>query len=332
MAVTTSARGAQELPDTIEAIEHYYRKGLTDGLPVIPPTPERVEQFLQHARRRPDDVVFRIPVRSLEVTAQKVAINSIMAGCLPEYAPVIVTAFEAMAEPPFNLHGSCSSTVGTAHLIIVHGPIARELDLNCSYNLFGPTKRSNATIGRAIRLVLMNACGSVPGVLDMASLGHPGKFSYCIAEDEERSPWSPLHVDRGLPREASAVTVSACYAPLQYRVTGTSDPKDILSSLARNINFQVSFEPGERGQLFVVLTPELVGFLVDGGWSKTQIQEHLFAATETVDEDGTVGRAFEKPDDLMIIVAGGRGGPYFSTVQSGGSKFYHYAITRAIAR
>ena len=332
MAVTTSARGAEELPDTIEAIEHYYRSGLTDGLPVVPPTPERVEQFLQHAGRRPDEVLFRIPARSLAVTAQKVAINSIMAGCLPEYAPVIATALEAMAEPPFNLHGSCSSTVGVGHLVIVHGPIARELDLNCSTNLFGPTKRSNATIGRAIRLVLRNACGSVPDLLDMAALGHPGKYSYCIAEDEEWSPWLPLHVDRGLSRETSAVTVSACHSPLQYRVTGTSDPKDVLASLVRNINFQVSFEPGDRGQMFVVLTPEVVGFLVEGGWSKKQIQEYLFEHTETVEEDGQVGRAYEEPGDLMIMVAGGRGGPYFCTIQAGGAKFYHYAITRAIAR
>src|SRR5687767_1515739 len=171
-----------ELPDTIEAIEHYYRKGLTDGLPVVPPTPERVEQFLQQAGRRPDDVLFVLKARSRAVTAQKVAINSIMAGCLPEYAPVVVAALEAMGEEPFNLHGSTTSTIGVAHLVIVHGPIARELDVNCHTNLFGPTKRANATIGRALRLVMMNVCGSVPDLLDKAALGHPGKYSYCIAE------------------------------------------------------------------------------------------------------------------------------------------------------
>jgi hypothetical protein len=257
-----------------------------------------------------------------------VAINSIMAGCLPEYGPVVVAAVEAMVEEPFNLHATTASTTGLCHLLIVHGPIARELDINSSTNLFGPTRRSNATIGRAIRLVLMNVCGAVPGELDKATFGHPGKYSYCIAENEELSPWSPLHVDRGLPRETSAVTVFACRGPLQHGEWATSDPERILDGVAHLMTFQVSIEPGSRGEFVIVIAPELAEHIANAGWSKRQVQEYLFGATKEVNEGG--GPAVEGPDDLMVIVAGGPGGPYFCSIQSGVDKIFTHAITRPI--
>ena len=188
-----------QVPDTVEAIEFYFEQGLTDGLPVVPPTPDMVARFLDAIGKAPGDVLGTIPTRKREITAEKVAINAIMAGCKPEYMPVVATAISAMCEEKFNLHGTSASTAGTGHMVLVHGPIVKELDINYANNLFGPTKRSNATIGRAIRLIIMNVCGSVPGILDKSTFGHPGKYSYCFAENEELSPWAPA------PRGARAV-------------------------------------------------------------------------------------------------------------------------------
>ncbi len=174
-----------ELDDPAEAMEFFYQQGWTDGLPVVPPTPKRVEEFLEYAGNLPGDILGMIPARNRVITAEKVAINAVMAGCLPNYMPVIVAAIEAMCQEEFNLHGISATTGGTAPLLIVNGPAVQQLNINYGVNCFGPGVRANATIGRAIRLILMNVGGSIPGVLDKSCLGHPGKYSYCIAEDEE---------------------------------------------------------------------------------------------------------------------------------------------------
>jgi hypothetical protein len=202
-----------EVSDPAEAMEYFYQQGWTDGLPVAPPTPERVREFLEYAGNLPGDILGMIPARNRVITAEKVAINAVMAGCLPNYMPVIVAAVEAMCQEEFNLHGISATTGGTAPLLIVNGPAAQQLNINCGVNCFGPGVRANATIGRAIRLILMNVGGSIPGVLDKSTLGHPGKYSYCIAEDEKGNPWGPLSVERGMPEDVSAVTVFAGEAP-----------------------------------------------------------------------------------------------------------------------
>ncbi len=180
-------------------MEYFYEQGWTDGLPVVPPTPEKVSEFLEYGNKFPGDILGMIPARNRIITAEKVAINAVMAGCLPNYMPVIVAALEAMCQEAFNLHGITATTGGTAPLLIVNGPAAQQLNINGGVNCFGPGVRANATIGRAIRLMLMNVCGSVPGVLDKACLGHPGKYSYCIAEDEENNPWEPSECESRHP-------------------------------------------------------------------------------------------------------------------------------------
>ena len=335
-----------QVPDTVAAIEFYYEKGLTDGLPVVPPTPDRVVEFLQAARKQPGDVLGTIPTRKREITAEKVAINAIMAGCLPEYMPVVATAIEAMCEDQFNLHGTSASTAGTGHMVIVHGPIARELDINCANNLFGPTKRSNATIGRAIRLILMNVCGSVPGVLDKSTFGHPGKYSYCIAENEELSPWEPLHVERGLSLETSAVTVLAGNAPLQGDDHVSHTAEGILTSIANGILAQAYPNCGE---FMVLISPELLEHIRDEGWSKKDVRNFLFEATKRPGpfwnrrlaswdpNDPQMGgeditAAVTSPDDFMILVAGGSAGGFFCTVMpwGGGRGSATKSVTLAI--
>ena len=176
MAVTLTSKRYQ-VQDVGDAMEFCFQQGWTDGLPVVPPTPERVGAMLEAARLAPQQQVAFITNRAVSITAEKVAINAVMAGCKPEYMPVVVAAVEGIGDPAWSYHGPGTSTGGAAVLMIVNGPVARELDINCGDNLFGPGWRSSMTIGRALRLVMRNVCGSRPGLLDRGTLGHPGKIS-----------------------------------------------------------------------------------------------------------------------------------------------------------
>ena len=224
----------------LEAIERCYELGWTDGLPVVPPTEQRVKEFIERSGRPSDEVVGELPERRREITVDKVAANAVMAGCLPEYMPVVLAATEAMLEPIFNLVGPSSSMGGSAILSIVNGPIAKELNINSRNNLFGPGNRANATIGRAARLILMNACAAIPGVFDRSVIGHPGKYTYCIAEADTETHWTPLHVERGFSPAESTVTVFAGESPRQIRAVGHPEPimmaiADVASSLGLSL-------------------------------------------------------------------------------------------------
>ena len=333
-----------QVPDTVEAIEFYFEHGLTDGLPVVPPTPDMVTRFLDAARLEARDVVGTIPTRKREITAEKVAINAIMAGCKPEYMPVVTTAISAMCEEQFNLHGTSASTAGTGHMVLVHGPIVKELDINYANNIFGPTKRSNATIGRAIRLIIMNVCGSVPGILDKSTFGHPGKYSYCFAENEELSPWQPLHVERGLPLESSAVTVYAGNSPIQGSDHGSHTGEGILNSIA---GVMVANGIPEGGEMMVVISPEVLLHIREEGWSKQDVKNYLFEATkreysswDTIDPawapaigshaDTDVASVVRSPDDLMVLVAGGTAGGFFCTILPWAGETETKSVTKQI--
>ena len=204
-----------ETADADAANDLFRQNGWTDGLPIVPPTEERVRACLAAAGLAPDTVVGVEPVRALALTAEKVAINAVMAGCRPEYLPVVLAAVEAMCDEAYLLHGSSASTGGSAPLIIVNGPVRHALGMHSTHNALANGSSANATIGRAIRLLLITMLGCVPGEMDKSTLGHPGKFTFCIAEDEEDSPWTPLAQERGVPPDASAVTVLACESPRQ---------------------------------------------------------------------------------------------------------------------
>ena len=184
MASQSERTVAVDWNDPIDAIEKAFDLGWSDGLPVVPPTVERVDQFIGYAQRSPDEILGEVPERRREINVRAGAANAVMAGCLPEHFPVVLAATEAMLEPEFNLVGPSSSLGGAAILSIVNGPITRDLNINSRNNLFGPGNRANATIGRAVRLILMNACAAIPGLFDRSVLGHPGKYTYCIAEAE----------------------------------------------------------------------------------------------------------------------------------------------------
>lgn len=332
-----------ELSDVAEAIEFFYRQGWTDGLPVVPPTPERVSEFLAYTGHLPGDVLGMIPARNRAITVEKVAINAVMAGCLPSYMPVIVAAIEAMCQEQFNLHGITATTGGTAPLLIVNGSIAQELNINSGVNCFGPGVRANATIGRAIRLILMNVGGSLPGVLDKACLGHPGKYSYCIAEDEEGNPWEPLSVERGIPTDISAVTVFAGEAPHYVNSQAGGTGERLIGSIV-NTMLGVLYR---GGNWVLVLCPEHVTIFKKEGWTKAQLKQAIYErATRPLAEfkrlngladslipaqdEQTPYQYLTDPNDLLIVTAGGQAGGFSAIIPPWAAGADSLAVTRAI--
>ena len=339
----TLAAAEHEVAGWAEAVEAYFERGWTDGLPVVPATAEVVDWFLAAAGRKPEDVVLRENTRRRTVTAEKVAINAVMAGCRPEYMPVLLAALEAMADPRFTLHGAITSTGGSATLLVVNGPVRKRLGLNSGGNVFGPGWRANATLGRAIRLITLNCLGALPGLLDRSTQGHPGKYTYCIAELEEESPWEPLHVARGLPREASAVTVYAAEGPHNVLSHYGETADAIVVAIADTMACLGSFSPGES---FVVLAPEHVQILARDGWTRTRLREALYAgARRTVadlkrggkvagavapgDESAWVHRG-QGPEDINIVVAGGGAGGHSAFIPSWSRERNSLSVTREI--
>src|SRR5215472_6044087 len=266
---------AYDLADALDVNELYQQKGWTDGLPIVPPTEERVVECLQAVGLAASDTVGLEHIRQRPLTAEKVAINAVMAGCLPAYMPVIVAILRAMCQEPFNLHGSTASTGGSAQFIVVNGPIRTTLGMNATHNVLANGNRANATIGRAIRLVLLNVLGCVPGGLDRSTLGHPGKFTFCIAEDEEDSPWTPLAEERGVPAGASAVTVLACAPPRQVMNEWTTDPEEILETFAAEMRANLLHYSIWPGNYALVIPKQLRDLLVAAGWQKRDVREFV---------------------------------------------------------
>ena len=319
----TSVR--HEVPDTPEAIEYCYRQGWTDGLPVVPPTQERVREFLDAAGARAGSVLGEVADRARVITAEKVAINAVMAGCLPAYLPVVVAAVQAMTDDRFCLHGSMASTGGAAPLLIVNGPIRDPARPQCRRQRLRARTRANATIGRALRLILLNVCDAQPGVLDQATMGHPGKYAYCIAEHEEATVWQPLHAERGLDRELSAVTVMAAEAPHYVKNAFGTTAEEVLASVA-DVMAHASYT---QGAYLVVLAPEHRAVVERGGWSKADIRAYLAEhARRSVAELKRVGYLRGQPepgdaqrfpalvneDEVLVVAAGGGGGTFSAVV------------------
>ena len=221
------------LTDELSAIDWCYEQGWTDGLPVVPPARERVERFLAAAGRPPEEIVARHPATGRECSVQSAAVNAVMAGCLPQYFPTVLAALEGLNEDAYNFHGSTASTGGSGPLLIVSGDIRDEIGMNAGVNVFGPGNRANATIGRAIRLVIMNIFQMIPGISDRSTTGWPGKYSACIAENILLSPWEPLHESLGFPPEVSTVTVFAASGFYNVENHYTSDPRASAGHLCR---------------------------------------------------------------------------------------------------
>lgn len=309
--------------------EELYREGMTDGLPVIPPTRTRVDEMLTSVDRDPGEIVGVIPPKYGDATVEKIAVNSVMAGCKDAYFPVVLTAIEAMCEDEFNLYGINATTHPVAPLVVVNGPVVDDLRINYGYNVFGQGWRANATIGRAVRFVLLNVGGAVPGEMDRATQGHPGKFSYCIAENEQSSPWDPFHVSRGFDEDESTVTVSGAEAPHEINDHVSEDGDGVLTVAADtmatmgNNNAYIS-----KGEITVVFGPEHADTIARDGYSRDDVRWFLYDQARNrlgklkvagmygihdwedrfdVKDDETMVPLVESPDHVNVLVAGGAG-------------------------
>ena len=262
-----------DVDDPWQAVEACFAQEWTDGLPAVPPTAALVERMLAGAPWRPDEVLLHEPVRDRSVTAWHAAINAVMAGCRPEYFPVVGAALTAIGEPEFKLHGPATSTGGAALMVIVNGPRARGDRPARGREPLRPRGPANATIGRALRLVLLNCLGCRPGVLDQSTQGWAGKYTLCFAEHEAASPWEPLHVSRGFRATQSAVTVFAVESGHNVLVHAASEPETLLVAFADAMAGLSSLSPGRS---VIVLAPEHAQHLTRARWSRARTQAWLY--------------------------------------------------------
>jgi hypothetical protein len=308
-------------------VEDYFQRGWTDGLPIVAPQPGAVTRSLAAAGLPPEAVIGEVRTRGVTVTAEVVAINAVMAGCRPEYLPVVVAATRALLAKKGNPHSTTASLGGPPHVIVVNGPIAGRLGVNAGAGCFGPGWRANATIGRALRLIIRNALQAIPGELDRATLSSPGRYSFCFAEDEaalsqEALAWEPLHRERGLPAGSDAVTVFASWGQIPVWADVRSAPA-LGDALAAEINHRGTYGSevvGDDVNLLIVVPRAHQQVLAEGGWSKADLRRYLWEHTAEgrARADFSAGhpKGFEpgrvmlrKPEGILIVAAGGDGLP-----------------------
>ena len=330
--------------DLDSAIELCYTNGWTDGLPVVPPTAERIKAMLEAGGLEPDEQLAFIENRQVSVTAEKVAINAVLAGCKAEYMPVIAASVRALADPLYGYHGPATSTGGSAVFMVVNGPIARKLEINSGDNLFGPGWRANATIGRAVRLVMRNVIGTLPGELDRSSLGHGGKYTYCIAENEVDSPWPPFHTTRGFRPEQNAVTIFAALAPHQYSNQLSATPEGILTTACAHM--KVSAGSGRQPQYAMVFPAEHQAIMKRAKWAREDVQRYVFDNSKISladlkrfhmkpgelarEDEETMVPLVEGPNDLLVFAAGGAAGVQSCFIPGWGGKNGSQSVTKEI--
>ncbi|MEX2615521.1 MAG: hypothetical protein WD767_05455 [Alphaproteobacteria bacterium] len=276
-AVTTQAFPSNgRVADDTDLVEWYYAQGFSDGFPVVPPTPDKVEAMLEALGGDPDYLECRVPPRWGGLTRQVLAVNMVMAGCLPSYAPVVRAAMLALTSQAFNLHGVQATTHMAAPLLVVNGPIRNAIGMNSGHNVFGSGNRANATIGRAIRMILLNAGGGWPGELDKSTLGHPGKYTYCIAENEEVGCIAPYHVDKGFEETDSTVFVMPAEPPHSVTNHVANDPEGILDSIVSAMSTIAHNNAVSSGHCAVVLGPEHARVMAKYEWKRHDIRHYLW--------------------------------------------------------
>jgi len=321
-----------EYPETADPAEVCYERGWTDGLPVTPPTDERVIAMLKGTKRRPGESVGKIPPFLADCTVEKVAINAVMAGCKPEYMPVLLASIEAALEPVFTLHGVLATTYFSGPIIIVNGPVAKRIGMNSGINVLGQGNRANATIGRALNLIVLNVGGGRPGEADRSTLGAPSKYTLCFAEDESDPEWEPLSVARGFPRGTSAVTLFQGHGPEAFVDQKSRTAEGLTRSFALSLVTMGHSRLTQSARAIVVLSPEHYAIYKESGWDRRRIERALYEATirpgseliagkDGVGEGIPASRAGESvpkfhEDGLMVVRAGGKAG-LFSAILPG---------------
>jgi len=321
-----------EIGSADDPFEFMFDQGMTDGLPVVPPTPVRVLRMLAGTRRDAHEVIGIIPPNMAPATVEKIAINAVMAGCKPEYLPVVIAAIEAVCTPEFNAHGVMSTTWGATPVMVVNGPIRRRIAMNMGLMALGYGNRANATIGRAVKLVLRNLGGARPGEIERSTLGSSGKFTACFAEWEERSPWEPLHVERGFAANQSVVTIFGIESGSRQIADQTSRTARALGG-SLGLGLQGCWHPKSYGvgDVLLVVSPEHADTLAREKWSKNQLRERIQEVTlrpirELIrDEESGEGlpadavapaqldhrvSKFRRPEYINIVVAGGEAGKF----------------------
>ena len=305
--------------------ESLYRSGLTDGLPVVPPTPERVISMLDHTRRHPQEVVGILPPYGRPASVEKIAINAVMAGCPPEGLPVVLAALDAVCEESFSLQGVIATTNPVGPLLIVSGPMAEEAGLDSGGNCMGQGCRANLGIGRALQLTLRNVGGGLPGRDDRATLGQMGKLAACFAERIDDSPWEPLSVERGLPPEKTGVTVFAAEGPRVVPDALSRTPESLAASFGMAVD--ALYHPKQRNLLspLLVIPPSCAQVFARAGWSKQRLKQEIFERSKRpasdlvpgargcevgveageLDDDGSGVAKVPSPADITVVHAGG---------------------------
>ena len=326
MKLNAQVLDVQSSPGDLQ--DYFETQGWTDGLPVVPPTPQLVEAMIAASGLDASDTVAVIAPSQVTATVEKVAINAVMAGCRPAFMPVVLAALRAMAKPEWNMAGIQATTHPATPLIMVNGPIRNLIGINCGSNVFGQGFRANATIGRAVRLVMMNIGQALPGQTDMATLGSPCKFTLCGGENEEESPWEPYHVERGFAASDSTVTVHGAEGIHNMQDHGSRIPEELLLTIADTINITGNNNVGLGGELMLVVSPEHANILASTGMSKNDIRAELHKRLRlrlsrfpgrlhdwyrkrrsTLDVGPEVEEVsyFDTPEQILIMVAGGAG-------------------------
>jgi hypothetical protein len=319
-----------EFADAEDEHEALYDRGWTDGLPVIPPTVERVLRMLRGTTRDPGEVVAVVPPDLVECTVEKVAVNAVMAGCRPEYLPVVIAALEAASAPEFAMHGLLATTYFAGPVVIVNGPVASRIGMNSGVNALGQGNRANATIGRALQLVVRNVGGGRPGEIDRATMGNPGKYSFCFAEREEGSPFGPLAGDRGVPGDAVTVFAGSGVQPVVDQLS--RDPQSLARTFAACLRVNAHPKLPMGFDALLVVSPEHGRILREAGWDRARLLAQLdrlltLPAEELVRGAGGMaegvpsaleGRDLPKfrPGGLLVAHAGGDAG-LFSAIVGG---------------
>ena len=319
-----------ELAPREDDMEACFERGWTDGLPVVPPTAKRVERMLQGTRRIPDEVVGVIPPNQAVCTVEKAAINAVLAGCKPEYLPVVLAAVEAACMDEFCMHGLLATTYFSGPVVIVNGPIAKAIGMNAGLNALGQGNRANATIGRALQLIVRNVGGGRPGGVDRATLGNPGKYTFCFAEDEDGSPWEPLSVERGFKKEASTVTLFAGDGVQGIMDQLSRVPESLAKTYARSLSTVAHSKIYMVADAMLVVSPEHARIFRDAGWSKDRLRQEIDDVLKTPGSQLIRGAQdiaegmpemfadFDltkfRPGGLHIVHAGGKAGMFSAVI------------------
>ena len=321
-----------ELASLEDEMEALFDRGFTDGLPVVPPTEARVLAMLEGTTRSPDDIVAVVPPDLVEVTVEKVAINAVMAGCRPEYLPVVIAALEAACTDEFNMHGLLATTMPVGPVIVVNGPIRKRIGMNSGVNVLGQGNRANSTIGRALQLVVRNVGGGRPGGVDRATHGNPGKIGFCFAEDEEGSPWTPLSVQLGMPAGVDTVTLFPGEGPRCAVDQLSRTPESLSSSLANSLRALHNTKLVIGFDAILVVGPDHARVYAEAGWDRERTLAELHARLQIPGEElvrGAGGIAEGVPEHLrdatlpkfrdggLLLVHAGGGAGLFSAIIGG---------------